>query len=444
MPDFPNINVNSRFLRFAVCAIVATALARCAEIEGDAAGAYVTGRHVGQTNLAFTTADDRIVIERPRVGADKERVICTEPPPDTAKVMQTILQATGGTMMVNAGVSAGISEAALELAGRSTALLGLRDGLYRVCEAYANGAIGADAYALVLTRYGQLMSTLFLSQDIAGSVGVGSGSAVSAPAFNVNAPGNTIQNGSGGSGATGKSNTGAGMNMMGDPGAAAQSAFPILSQAKDLLIPVAAQAAQGGQPAPTADMMTPVMMTGQTAGTPSSPATSTANLPSTSALALARVNEDYLALNLFPLDVLMVACINSEDQTRGSGSLKNSYLKAACTDLNLAMVKKFADAAGKLAVSLGRVDPTAGAGSAGAAKPSANSALPDPVQLKTMDLAALQKSLSAKFSYVPATGPAAAQIAVALVAYQTENGLTVTGYADNETINGLGLKLQNK
>jgi hypothetical protein len=60
------------------------------------------------------------------------------------------------------------AEAIKELAGRSTALLGLRDGLFRACEAYSNCIIGDAAYALVLTRYGQLMTTLYLGQDVSG------------------------------------------------------------------------------------------------------------------------------------------------------------------------------------------------------------------------------------------------------------------------------------
>ena len=75
------------------------------------------------------------------------------------------------------------------LAGRSTALLGLRDGLYRACEAYANGALGADAYALILSRYGQLMTTLFLGQDITGAAGTHAGPAVQSPSLSVSVSG---------------------------------------------------------------------------------------------------------------------------------------------------------------------------------------------------------------------------------------------------------------
>jgi hypothetical protein len=77
----------------------------------------------------------------------------------------------------------------MALAGRSTALLGLRDGLYRACEAYANGALGADAYALILSRYGQLMTTLFLGQDVTGAAGTEARATASSPPVTVTVSG---------------------------------------------------------------------------------------------------------------------------------------------------------------------------------------------------------------------------------------------------------------
>src|SRR5262249_55673845 len=133
------------------------------------------------TPAAYTTADVRIITQRthPVLGTP---VICTEPSPDVAKALSTAiqLQAQGGNGTVNAGVSGGAAsaEAVLELAGRSTALLGLRDGLFQACQAFANGTIGADGYALIMSRYGQLMTTLFLGQDVIGAAGAAGGGSV--------------------------------------------------------------------------------------------------------------------------------------------------------------------------------------------------------------------------------------------------------------------------
>ncbi len=58
-----------------------------------------------------------------------------------------------------------VAESDSELAGRTTALLGLRDAVFRTCEAASNGYIGHLGYVLVLNRYGQALVTLFLAQD---------------------------------------------------------------------------------------------------------------------------------------------------------------------------------------------------------------------------------------------------------------------------------------
>jgi hypothetical protein len=172
----------------------------------------------------------------------------------------------------------------LALAGRSTALLGLRDGLFRACEAYANGVIGADAYALVLSRYGQLMTTLFLGQDVTGAAGTEAGGSVQSPPVSLTinpSGGNTV---------------------------------------------AAGQAQNPSAPAPS-----------QTA--------STAGSSSPGALALTRMNEDYLNLGYNP-DALVTMCVNYGDTSRVS--TKNRYLENICDAIfspTLQSFQKFVGAA---------------------------------------------------------------------------------------------------
>jgi hypothetical protein len=44
--------------------------------------------------------------------------------------------------------------------GRTAGVVALRDGLYYACQAYANQLIGKDAYALILSQYGNLLVAL--------------------------------------------------------------------------------------------------------------------------------------------------------------------------------------------------------------------------------------------------------------------------------------------
>jgi hypothetical protein len=168
--------VLGRFL-FLACAL---GLAACNLPQDDASRTY-SGKLGPETNLLVMTAAGRMVVERPNpLPADPTTehrgpsIICTEPPPDVANALATLLaaQLSGkgpGGATGTGGLTSSSSEAVAELGGRSTALLGLRDGLFKACEAYANGIIGDDAYTLLLTRYGQLMVTLFLGQDVSSA-----------------------------------------------------------------------------------------------------------------------------------------------------------------------------------------------------------------------------------------------------------------------------------
>src|SRR6516162_324744 len=225
----------------------------CSFLEDDIDRGYAQRSLL--TPVTFTAADVRIITQRSRNG----QIVCTEPSPDVAKAFSAAAAASGqggnGTATGSLAAGGASAEAALALAGRSTALLGLRDGLYRACEAYANGAIGADAYALVLSRYGQLMTTLFLGQDITGAAGTQSGVSVSSPPVNL-----TIN----------------------PPGPSAVTA----GQAQVLPDPI-----------------------------PLLPGAQVASTTSGASLALTRMNEDYLNLS-YGVDALITACINYADPTR--------------------------------------------------------------------------------------------------------------------------------
>ena len=252
-------------MRCIVPGFAALVLASCSFLEDDVERGFAQSGSL--TPATFTTADVRMITQRARNG----QIICTEPSPDVAKALSTAAQLTGsggnGTATGSFGAGGASAEAALALAGRSTALLGLRDGLFRACEAYANGVIGADAYALVLSRYGQLMTTLFLGQDVTGAAGTEAGGSIQSPPVSV-----------------------------------------------------------------TVNPSTTGTVTAGQAQTPSAPATPQGAPPaggsSPAALALARMNEDYLNLGYSP-DALVTVCINYGDTSRISAG-SNRYLERLC------------------------------------------------------------------------------------------------------------------
>jgi hypothetical protein len=263
--------------------LAALALTSCTTFEDDAQRTYTSTAAFGFP-ATFTTADARIITERVQP-VTRQPVVCTEPSPDVAKAIATsfALSGQGGNGTASGGIAAsgGSAEAVAELAGRTTALVGLRDGLYRACEAYANGVIGANAYALILGRYSQLMSTLFLGQDVAGVTAA----AVTAQSPSVNATANA-------------------------PGGSGSSASPSV-----------------------AVTITPA----STAAAPTAPAAS----PATgAAAALVRMNEDYLDLDYNTLHSLVLVCLNRADPTSLAGRAEAPGLDQLCsrvanlTDLN--------------------------------------------------------------------------------------------------------------
>lgn len=144
-------------------------LAACAQTETVSRPAMI-----GATPALLTTADLRIVTERPHPLDSNRRIVCTEPPPDVAKALSTAmsLSASGGAP---SGPTASLSgsnasaEALAELAGRVPGLLALRDMLFRECEAYANGTHGDDGYGLVISRYGEMLVTLILGDAVSSA-----------------------------------------------------------------------------------------------------------------------------------------------------------------------------------------------------------------------------------------------------------------------------------
>lgn len=91
-------------------------------------------------------------------------VFCAQPSPDLATAFGETVQggASGGGGGVTAGVNGELAntQSITALAGRTAGVVALRDGLYSACQAYANGMIGKDAYALILSQYGNLLVAL--------------------------------------------------------------------------------------------------------------------------------------------------------------------------------------------------------------------------------------------------------------------------------------------
>jgi len=122
-------------------------------------GAVASAVMVPGSNYSLVT-----VRERPLSG-EIRTVLCQAPSPDwsTALAMQAQLQGSGNFFHGSTGslnVSGSSTETIAAMAGRTAGVVALRDGLYSACQAYANGVIGKDTYALIVSQYGNLLVAL--------------------------------------------------------------------------------------------------------------------------------------------------------------------------------------------------------------------------------------------------------------------------------------------
>lgn len=103
--------------------------------------------------------------ERPMPGAGSLPTMCSEPSPDVAIAFGRSLAAQGSYAepsgpSVSGSFNASSTETATQLAGRTAGVLALRDGLFAACQSYSNGVLGHDAYAIILSQYGNLLVAL--------------------------------------------------------------------------------------------------------------------------------------------------------------------------------------------------------------------------------------------------------------------------------------------
>jgi hypothetical protein len=104
--------------------------------------------------------------------------VCAEPSPDAVSALAASLGANvsakvpflqgGQTLTPEAQLAFqhAVAEQVAYVGVRNSTIQLLRDGLYRACEAYMNGAIGDFGYSLILANYGRLMVALLTAEGL--------------------------------------------------------------------------------------------------------------------------------------------------------------------------------------------------------------------------------------------------------------------------------------
>lgn len=133
-----------------------------------------------------TDAKERVISVRDALGGEylgrlnPKQVLCTEPSPDIAQAVSDAVSANlgveKGLLKIGGAISNSYAESVVQLGERLGTIQLLRDKMYRACEAYANGAISATTYTLLMSRLDKSLTTLMLAEMSAGAFGRASAS----------------------------------------------------------------------------------------------------------------------------------------------------------------------------------------------------------------------------------------------------------------------------
>lgn len=99
-------------------------------------------------------------------------VVCAEPSPDVAVAVAAAASAQVGRGKESAKIAGARSETMANITARTQTIQLLRDGLYRACEAYLNGAIDWRGYQQIIMGYDQMTITLLAIDGLTHAVTV--------------------------------------------------------------------------------------------------------------------------------------------------------------------------------------------------------------------------------------------------------------------------------
>jgi len=151
--------------------------------------------NVGGVDTLSVDAKQRMMLvgTRPptRKGDYPIPVTCTEPAPDALVARAAALSANAtinpptGEAGGSGGLAGGSSESAASIGFRNQTVQMLRDGYYRLCEAYLNGAISHDRYESMIANADTFMAVV-AALEVLGSQPVAPGVAISAGSTSAN------------------------------------------------------------------------------------------------------------------------------------------------------------------------------------------------------------------------------------------------------------------
>ncbi|MBU0500635.1 MAG: hypothetical protein KJ558_04330 [Gammaproteobacteria bacterium] len=117
--------------------------------------------NIGGIDTLSLDAKQRLMLVGNRTGEKGRRVTCTEPSPDALVARAAAMAAKGNAPNSGSGEMAGLSsESAASIGFRDHTVQLLRDGYFRLCEAYMNGVIDEDEYVHMIQNVDTFIVTV--------------------------------------------------------------------------------------------------------------------------------------------------------------------------------------------------------------------------------------------------------------------------------------------
>ena len=163
-------------LRISLLALGALSLSACASMgnltavnKKETLGSGLNGKGFAPAGV-FIDAKQRAVLSNRRNDGETDlRIVCAEPSPDALSAIAAQAGVSYSDPTTAVTTEGGVSEAAANIGLRTQSIQILRDGFYRLCEAYMNG-LSEEQYTIMLRRYQTNMVALLAIEQLTGAV----------------------------------------------------------------------------------------------------------------------------------------------------------------------------------------------------------------------------------------------------------------------------------
>lgn len=171
----------------AIVLAASLALAGCATPQAPAPRMeYQLGSLPKKDEIVMVSGGDvQLITQRDSATAGGPQIVCLSPSPDWATTVNlkreldakgNAANTAGGSLTLDSESSTGNAQ----MAGRTAAVVALRDALYQACQANGNGVLGRAAYAVTLSQFGNILTAVLQAQAPAAPAAPAGGDAAAA------------------------------------------------------------------------------------------------------------------------------------------------------------------------------------------------------------------------------------------------------------------------